>query len=819
MKKYLIQFPVCFLFCSTGVLSQVQVVPEASPNLPPPPPVIVPNLPVELPPSTNSSANPVDEAIPQNLVGQSEIPTFSPLSDPEELLLIDGLDEEFQVLKIRDQDTNMILDMIQLITGRYILRPQNLPAVKITFDSMAVLTKRETLLAVESLLAMNGVAITKIDDKFYKAVPAQGANVHVPIWLDAPASTLRPSQRIYMKLFRLRYAPALEVREQLNAFATPNVSSLIAFEKSNSILITDSLLNLQRIEDLLNELDKPVTKEDLGMQWEVWQTQHASANDLENKLKALIEGSFKPFLGGTTQVDADERTGKLLIVTREENWSTIEYILEAYDAPIKKSTTNKHFILQHAESKEIKTILDDVIKAQQSVKQKIQGRKTGATTQNTTNNQKTPSNTSTDSNNGESKQAHEFSDYVTISADERSNAILVYGTQNDIEEIGRMIGDLDQPLPLARIDTIFLMVDLSDSSLSGIDALFKDIDYEKGKVEYIRHEVRDVNGLPLDPPQYREERVETPSATSGILQIPGINSPVEFNLSNWKLEGLNWATIFSQATTRNDVRIFSSPSLMVSHNSEKVHIMIEDERHIIRPYYYDPYRRGTSTEDESNQSPGSDRDMLSAKTSLEISKPKIGLNVYAKDNNGSIILDEKGRPILLKKGSIYMEVEIKAEKFDETNVNIYEGQELPAKKNREAKTFLTLKDGEIVALGGLQEAQYDATTAKYNLLSDIPYFGEKFFTPKSTKYTPTELLIFIKPTIIDPDDDNIDRVVKRIEENSNKINQDVKKRARPNYKPEFKFLDGETFDLRNMNPYEDKNYSQDNKSPIPVLFQ
>lgn len=818
MKKYLIQFPVCFLFYSTGVFSQVQVVPEASPNLPPPPPGIVPNLAVELPPSTNSSANPAAEQVPEDSVEQSEIPSFSPLSDPEELLLIDGLDEEFQVLKIRDQDTNMILDMIQLITGRYILRPQNLPAVKITFDSMAVLTKRETLLAVESLLAMNGVAITKIDDKFYKAVPAQGANVHVPIWLDAPASTLRPSQRIYMKLFRLKYAPALEVREQLNAFATPNVSSLIAFEKSNSILITDSLLNLQRIEDLLNELDKPVTKEDLGMKWEVWQTQHASANDLENKLKALIEGSFKPFLGGTTQVDADERTGKLLIVTREENWSTIEYILEAYDAPIKKSTTNKHFILQHAESKEIKTILDDVIKAQQSVKQKIQGRKTGATAQNTTNNQTTPPNTSNDSNNGESKQAHEFSDYVTISADERSNAILVYGTQDDIEEIGRMIGDLDQPLPLARIDTIFLMVDLSDSSSSGIDALFKNIEYEKGKVEYIRHELRDSNGLPLDPPQYREERVETPSATSGILQIPGINSPVEFNLSNWKLEGLNWATIFSQATTRNDVRIFSSPSLMVSHNSEKVHIMIEDERHIIRPYYYDPYRRGTSTEDEINQSPGSDRDMLSAKTSLEISKPKIGLNVYAKDINGSIILDEKGRPILLKKGSIYMEVEIKAEKFDETNVNIYEGQELPAKKNREAKTFLTLKDGEIVALGGLQEAQYDATTAKYNLLSDIPYFGEKFFTPKSTKYTPTELLIFIKPTIIDPDDDNIDRVVKRIEENSNKINQDVKKRARPNYKPEFKFLDGESFDLRNMNPYEDKNYTQDNKSPIPVLF-
>ena len=38
---------------------------------------------------------------------------LSPLSDPNELSLIEGLDEEFEVLKLRDQDTNMILDMIQ----------------------------------------------------------------------------------------------------------------------------------------------------------------------------------------------------------------------------------------------------------------------------------------------------------------------------------------------------------------------------------------------------------------------------------------------------------------------------------------------------------------------------------------------------------------------------------------------------------------------------------------------------------------------------------------------------------------------------------
>ena len=98
-----------------------------------------------------------------------------------------------------------------------------------------------------------------------------------------------------------------------------------------------------------------------------------------------------------------------------------------------------------------------------------------------------------------------------------------------------------------------------------------------------------------------------------------------------------------------------------------------------------------------------------------------------------------------------MSVEVTAEKFDETHTNIYDGQEMPSIKSRYAQTNLAIKDGEIMVLGGLQEVQLDTTVSKYNILSDIPYFGEKFFTPKSQKYTPTELLIFIRPTIIDPD--------------------------------------------------------------------
>jgi general secretion pathway protein D len=721
------------------------------------------------------------------------------LTDPVELSTIDGLDEPLERLRLRDQDSNMILDMIQMITGRYILRPQNLPQVKITFDSMNVLSKRETLSALESLLAMNGVGISKIDDQFYKAVPAAGINVHIPIWLDGPASAYPPSQRIYIKMFHLDYAPALEVREQLNPFSTPNVGALLVFEKANSILVTDSLLNLQRMEKLLKTIDRPIRKEDLGTDFFVWSTKHAGARELESKLKGMIEGSLKPFLGGTTKIDSDERTGKLIIVTREENVETLKFVIETLDAPVKMKTTSKLYKLQHAESKEIQSILDEVIKNQQRIKQQLQGKNVAARAQETQTSptgvkvpggqSATPAKSeSSSSESVGSEGSHEFSDFVTISSDERSNAILVYGTKADIDEIGRMIESLDQPLPLARIDTIFVMVDLTNQNQRGIDALLSNVEWSK----FSRSSAGDnLFGEPNQDgsPRYDSNGslISAAVSSAGVLQgvagIPGLNSSVPFELREGKLTAVRWDQIFALSSERNDVRIFSTPSLMVSHNAPEVHILIEDERNIVVPTY------GTYSSSENTNT--GQRDQITAKTELNIKKPKIGLPLY--DENGS----------MTSRGSIFMEVEVKAEKFDETQSNTYAGQSLPAKKIREAKSLVTIKDQEILVLGGLQEVQVDSTESRYNILSDIPYFGEKFFRPKAVKYTPTELLIFLRPTIMNPNDERSDENIKEID-----------RRLAPQYAPQFRSPSGK---LLGMPDLDGKQMSLESVKDTPSI--
>ena len=887
----------CFAYTATA---QVQVQPGAAPNLPPslPPP---PGLPPALPPSLEQAfPAPVPPSPAQNEEEESvDLPSFSPLTDPEELMLIEGLDEPMERLRLRDQDTNMILDMIQMITNRHILRPQNLPAVKITFDSMSVLTKRETLLAVESLLAMNGIGITKIDDKFYKAVPASGMNIHVPIWLDVPASTLRPSQRIYMKMFTLDYAPALEVREQLNAFATPNVGSLLVFEKSNSILITDSLLNLQRMEEVIKQVDKPVHTQILSKStWKmmgnsivsemidrneteilitgykklkreqeavniddsnkeskvsgieiiekiigeirenndvyrmyienledendmystefyVFQVLFSDVQKITKSLEDMIQTSLKPFLGGNTTLKEDESTAKIFVITNRANMRIVKYWLYQLDQEIKPGTISKLYKLQHADAVDVHRIAVEVIKQQMEIAEKV----TSSTNSQIRDSMQisregttvapqaiSGTNTSTQVGTKAGESATDFSSLVSLSVAERSNSILAHGLPTDIKLLDNMIEQLDEPLPLARIDTIFVMVDLTEKRQRGIDALFSNLEWsDDSRIESQEITSPGPDGIPGNA----DDTTQTINSElgnkvlDGVFKVPGLSSAIPFQMQNWKLKKIQWDQIFSVASERNDVRIFSTPSIMVSHNAESVHIKIEDERNVVIPTYYGNLN---NTSDSTNTG---QRDSITASTELEIKKPKIGLSTIDPETNLSL------------PGSIFMEVTVKAEKFDETQSNVYQGQNLPGRKRREAMSTISIMDGEILVLGGLQEVKMDSSETRFNFLSDIPVLGEKFFRPKSLQYTPTELLIFLRPTIIDPKakksaltarKEDLTQAQSRFNESSNRQLDSL---LEPKYSPTFKAPSGRVLGVPDL----DDRYSspQDIQSFKPSL--
>jgi hypothetical protein len=68
-------------------------------------------------------------------------------------------------------------------------------------------------------------------------------------------------------------------------------------------------------------------------------------------------------------------------------------------------------------------------------------------------------------------------------------------------------------------------------------------------------------------------------------------------------------------------------------------------------------------------------------------------------------------------------------------------------QTREMESMLRLSDGEVAVMGGLMEDKISNTTSQIPGLGDLPGVGN-FFRNRSDTLSKTELVIFLKPTII-----------------------------------------------------------------------
>ncbi len=93
---------------------------------------------------------------------------------------VDNPDEVIGLIVLSDETALQVLDMLEKMTGKIILRRQDIAAVKINFNSRGELTKGEAVLALESLLSLNSIMLTDMGGRFMKAVPATSVNSHVP---------------------------------------------------------------------------------------------------------------------------------------------------------------------------------------------------------------------------------------------------------------------------------------------------------------------------------------------------------------------------------------------------------------------------------------------------------------------------------------------------------------------------------------------------------------------------------------------------------------------------------------------------------------
>lgn len=203
------------------------------------------------------------------------VPPAAPPTAPEEKISA-GLIDFPQV------PLEQVLEFYAKLVDRTILHGQ-LPPVQITLRTETDLTKSEAIQALDSVLAMNGITMVNIGDKFVKAVQGPQVPQTAPPFYKGEGHQLPEADQYITYITQLKYAKPSELVPILVPFAQlPN--SILAVDSSQMLIIRDYSANVKRMLELIKQIDVTAP---LDYDSEIIPIKYAKAEDIASALSSL----------------------------------------------------------------------------------------------------------------------------------------------------------------------------------------------------------------------------------------------------------------------------------------------------------------------------------------------------------------------------------------------------------------------------------------------------------------------------------------------------------------------------------------------------
>ena len=429
----------------------------------------------------------------------------------------------------------LVLEAYAEQVQKTVLPAPDLPKATITLRSLEgqVLTKDDYLFAIEHVLTMNGVVLEERGEKFLRALARKTVRTQgIPLIMDSKG-LLPEKGRVVSQMIVFQNIDTTEAQKALEGFKDPS-GLFQVFERTNAILVTDTQENINRMLEIAKAIDiaTPVLEEVF-----VRQVKFAVANDIKTALETIVTESQKetqnkevapkasgspgfasrtpPPMGsrllnlnnrpgqqqqpaaptpnatmtaavsdadrgmirGKVLILADERSNKLIIVTRKSNMDFFDRVIETLDVETEPEFKVEVVRLKYAEAEDVESMLNDLIggtSSSSSKENKNQNAKTAANTkQNITQGGKSTAGSKTASagkgNIHQGSVGDLNKDNCKVLADKRINGIVVMTRKELMPVIMKVIDDMDVKLSQVLLETVILQIELGDELQTGID--------------------------------------------------------------------------------------------------------------------------------------------------------------------------------------------------------------------------------------------------------------------------------------------------------------------------------------------------------------
>ncbi|NLI01339.1 MAG: hypothetical protein GX446_17820, partial [Chthonomonadales bacterium] len=610
----------------------------------------------------------------------------------------------------------------------------------------------------------------------------------------------------------------------------------VADTRTNSVLVVASKENMQRVEELVRNLDDD---EATALETKIVKMKYANAVDVANTISSVLSeaasarstrggqggASFMQrvfgFQGGQQQsasssdpfakVVADARTNSLIITATKERMSRIDEMIAALDVEVPLETTTFVIPLKNAQASDLETILGRAfgtstgmggstqmggmffnpfgtqqrnqrtnIQRRQNTTGRTQGRAApiGSGTRaapedirgTLTPNGFIPDDVQDDSDelSGQTRQfvfgqqggfgrqqsgqvqpvygrgqagnfvnLLQFRNNVNVAADPASNSLIVTTTPDTIEELRRIIAQLDAVPSQVMIEVI-----IAEASVNATQKMGFQFD-AKG--------IGTLFGNPITQSGASNFPVGSAGSTSANIAAP-ISPGVQYGVQSDKFSALVQAL-----NTDNRVHILSTPRVFTSNNQQATVSVVTRV-----PYATSSFTGGLN----------------------------IGSSVTYDWIDVGITLDVT--PRITADGLVTIDAVATASEllgFDTMQSSVDSNGRAtsilaPRTSERNTDTSVTVRDGEIVALAGLMRDSGNVRVDKVPILGDIPILGN-LFRNTTTSTEKTELMIFLCPRVIMGDNqaramtEDVSKNVRRLVPELEKERPDLKPKTAP----------------------------------------
>jgi general secretion pathway protein D len=220
-------------------------------------------------------------------------------------------------LNFQDADISLVVKFMSELTGKNIILDS---AVKgtITVSSakpVSVQTAWEIFLLA---LSLQGYGVVE-EKNYVKIVPLQKAT--------SLAELKKPSHsgEVVVYIYKAENTQALQLQQAIQPFLSPNAKFAV-HAPSNSLIIADVAKNIEKLKELLKELDSP----ERGLSVKLYKLQKAKAESVFQSIQAL-SSAFQQQLGTPIFITFSKDSNSIVVVANEKVQGLIKEVIETLD--------------------------------------------------------------------------------------------------------------------------------------------------------------------------------------------------------------------------------------------------------------------------------------------------------------------------------------------------------------------------------------------------------------------------------------------------------------------------------------------------------